>query len=46
MLTMPVVIESDPGRSDVVDRVIEMLATQARVAEYTAAPAFHPLDAV
>jgi hypothetical protein len=53
MLTLPVVIESDSGRSDVVDRVIKMLATLARVADSqsssvaddTAAPAFHPIDA-
>jgi hypothetical protein len=53
MLTLPVVIESDSDPSDVVDRVITMLATRAGVAESqsssvaddTAAPAFHPIDA-
>ncbi len=53
MLTLPVVIESDPERSYVVDLVIEMLAIGARMAESqssgvadtTAAPAFHPINA-
>ena len=53
MLTLPVVNEAESDLSDVVDRVITMLATRAGVAESqsgsvaddTAAPAFHATDA-